>query len=101
MPVSSGRTHPRYVCCISSSECAHAPGLADIEFGKFLLAGIARTAIASGAGFVSVPRYSSRIFALDAEDRLYCVAGAKWRPAPGLVRLICDAALEKTAYPRL
>jgi len=27
---------------------------------------------------VSVPRHSSRIFVVDAEDRLYCVAGARF-----------------------
>ena len=37
---------------------------------------------------------------VDARDR-FVAAGAKWRPAPRLVRLICDAALEKTACPRL
>ena len=90
---------------------------------------------------MSVPRYSSRIFVVDAEDRIYrlagtrfsamlkrpdavplrrfarqrircaeaivdararfVAAGAKWRPAHKLVRMICDAALEKTACPRL
>ena len=50
----------------------------DFTFGKFILAGIARTAIASGSGFVSVPRYSSRIFVVDAEDRLYRLAGARF-----------------------
>ena len=37
---------------------------------------------------------------VDAGNR-FLAAGAKWRPAPRLVRLICDAALEKTACPRL
>ena len=37
---------------------------------------------------------------VDARDR-FVAAGAKWRPAPRLERLICDAALEKTACPRL
>jgi hypothetical protein len=37
---------------------------------------------------------------VDARDR-FVAAGAKWRPVPKLERLICDAALEKTACPRL
>ena len=37
---------------------------------------------------------------VDARDR-FAAAGAKWRPVNELVRLICDAALEKTGCPRL
>lgn len=37
---------------------------------------------------------------VDARAR-FVAAGAKWRPAHKLVRMICDAALEKTACPRL